>query len=430
MQKVLIISYFFPPCNLTAAERISTLAKHLNKFGYYPIVITRRWDNRIKNMIDISAPTPTEILHIKNEFFEVYQIPYIPNLRDRIYTKYGDTKFTLFRKALSLIEFSMQRYFNYLIPYGNMFDFAEKFMAKNTDIKKAIVSGNPFITFKFCYLLNLKYKTKWIADYRDAWTTSEIDEFSRAGIMFKLLRKLDKKSELKWVSTASAVTSVSEPLVSGISKFVGKPSKWISNGFEIGEFDNYINLKPFEKFTVTHVGQLYFGQDISMFCEAFKKFIDKNNITNAKLLFPGLAFNKSQEARIVELMSGYEAYYECTERTEKEKILEIEARSHLLLYPAWKGFKGIIASKIYEYISSGTHTLVAPSDNGEVEKIINTSGCGTCTNSVEETVAFLEKTHQLFEQGIKLKADLTGEKAMFFSREHQAKRMAELLDEI
>jgi hypothetical protein len=62
----------------------------------------------------------------------------------------------------------------------------------------------------------------------------------------------------------------------------------------------------------------------------------------------------------------------------------------LLLYPAWKGFNGIIPSKIYEYISSGTHTLVAPSDNGEVEKILLKSGCGTITNTVDETFNFFE----------------------------------------
>ena len=101
-----------------------------------------------------------------------------------------------------------------------------------------------------------------------------------------------------------------------------------------------------------------------------------------------------------------------------------------MLYPAWKGFNGIIPSKIYEYISSGTHTLVAPSDNGEVEKILLKSGCGTIANSVDETYNFLIHAYDLFTKGIKIKADLSGEHANFFSREHQANRLADLLDEI
>jgi glycosyltransferase involved in cell wall biosynthesis len=429
MQKLLIISYFFPPCNLTASERVSSWARHLNKYGYYPTVVTRRWDNNIKTLADISIATPNEILHEKNDSFEVYYLPYVPNLKDKIYTKYGSSKLTFLRKGLSLIELIMQRFSNSFIPYNNLGVFADNYLKDNRDVKKLIISGNPYILFKYGYQLKKKYGLRWIADYRDAWTTSEINLLSKSSIHI-WLRKSDEMFERKWVSTASGVTSVSEPLLKEISDFVNVKGKWISNGFELGEFDKYINCDPFETFTITYVGTLYPGQQIEIFCNAFKQFIDQNKSLNIKLLFPGLAFDKEQNERINKVLNGYESFFECTERTNKEKILEIEARSQILLYPAWKGYSGVIASKIYEYISSGTHTLVVPSDNGEVEKIINISECGTCTNTVEETLAFLGKTYQLYKQGIKLKANLTGEKAMFFSREHQAKRMAELLDSI
>jgi hypothetical protein len=429
MQRILLISYFFPPCNLTAAERVNSWAKHLNKFGYYPIVVSRRWDNKIKNLSDVSIATPEEVLHEKHEHYESYLVPYLPNLKDKIYTKYGNEKFVTPRRALSMIELIMQRYANWFIPFKNIGDFADEYISKNDDIKKVVISGNPYILFKFGYQLNKKYGTKWIADYRDAWTTSEIDLIAR-GAIFKYIRNSDEHSEKKWVGSASAITSVSEPILKNLTNLVGIRGKWIPNGFEIGEFSSVKNTEPFKEFTVTYIGTLYHGQQIELFCEAFIRFISENKIKNVKLFFPGLAFHTDQFQRIEKVMKGYEAFYECTGRTEKEQILEIETRSHLLLYPAWKGFNGIIPSKIYEYISSGTHTLVTPSDNGEVEKIILKSGCGTITNTVEETVDFLKNTYELFLKGIKIKADLTGDNAYFFSREHQANRLADLLDEI
>jgi len=429
VKKVLLISYFFPPCNLTASERVYSWAKHLNASGYYPIVITRRWDHQIKSLEDVSIATPTDIIHQKNDSFEMYQLPYIPNTKDKIYSKYGNKKMVLLRRTLSLIEIVLQRYINSFIPYNNIGQFADELISKNNDIKNVIISGNPYILFKYGYQLQKKYNVKWIADYRDAWTTSEIDLIER-GFLFKWIRDNDKHLEKKWVGTASAITSVSEPLLNEISSFVGVKGKWISNGFETGEFDKFLNMPTFNDFTITYVGTLYHGQQIEFFCEAFIKLINNMDGIKVKLLFPGLAFHQEQHQRINNCMQGYEQYFECTERTEKEKILEIEARSHLLLYPAWKGFKGIIASKIYEYISSGTHTLVAPSDNGEVEKIIIESGCGTCTNTVDETYNFLVTAYKKYEQGIKLQADLRGDKALFFSRKHQAKRLAELLDAI
>ena len=44
MIRAVVLSYFFPPCNLTASQRAYGWAKYLNRNGYYPIIITRSWD--------------------------------------------------------------------------------------------------------------------------------------------------------------------------------------------------------------------------------------------------------------------------------------------------------------------------------------------------------------------------------------------------
>jgi glycosyltransferase involved in cell wall biosynthesis len=335
----------------------------------------------------------------------------------------------LVRKFLTLNELVLQRYNNRFIPYHNIGSFADEFLSNNPDIKKVIITGNPFILFKFGYQLHKKYGVKWIADYRDAWTTSDIDTINRDKI-FRMIRKSEASDEKRWVGTASAVTSVSEPLQKKISELVKIPGQWIPNGFELGEFDEFKNVVPFSKFTVTYVGTLYFGQDIEMFCEAFKLLVRKYPIEDKEILFPGLAFYEQQHQRIKNALSGFEKYFHASGRTSKEKILEIEVKSNILLYPAWKGFEGIIPSKIYEYIASGTHTLVAPSDSGEVEKIVKKSGCGSITNTVEETFLFLEKSYLEHLSGNRMRTDLSGENAYFFSRENQAGRMAGILDNI
>ena len=42
-KKVLILSYFFPPCNLPASQRSYGWATQLHEYGYHPIIITRNW---------------------------------------------------------------------------------------------------------------------------------------------------------------------------------------------------------------------------------------------------------------------------------------------------------------------------------------------------------------------------------------------------
>ena len=113
---------------------------------------------------------------------------------------------------------------------------------------------------------------------------------------------------------------------------------------------------------------LYTGQDISIFIKAFKNLLikQKQNKNN----FPWVKLDVIQKKRIEKLMLGYESFYRTSSRIPKSEILEIEKSSHLLLHVAWKGFDGIIASKIYEYIGSATKVLVVPGDDGSIDKII------------------------------------------------------------
>jgi hypothetical protein len=104
LKKVLILGYFFPPCNLTASQRSLGWAKYLNKFGYYPIIITRNWDYPINVPEDIHYDSGKEIIHEQFDTHAVYYLTYRGNLRDRLYTKYGNSRFKYLRKTLSFIE--------------------------------------------------------------------------------------------------------------------------------------------------------------------------------------------------------------------------------------------------------------------------------------------------------------------------------------
>ncbi len=425
MEKVLIISYFFPPCNLTASQRTYSWAKYLSRFGYRPVVITRRWDHPINTLSDVSRTTPTNMVVENNTDYDAYYLPYQGNLRDKIYIRYGERRHTTLRKSLTFFELLFQHFFTFAIPYSNMFRFAGELLAKDTDIKKVIVSGNPFNTFKIGYQLNRRFGTPWIADYRDAWTTSEINFINRS-FVFNLLNQLDRHFEKEWVSTASHITASSVPIADNITSLTGTKSSALYNGFIAEDFEG-ISEGKYADFTITYVGTLNHGQKIEIFCEAFKRFVSTTSDIRTKLYFPGLAFYKDQLHRVTELMKGFEKYVECTPRMNRAQILEIEKRSHLLLHVAWDEQQGIIASKIYEYIASGTFILVTPTDNGSIHKIVNDSQCGICTTTVEETKIFLQQEYAHFMGGKFRTNDTLHPRVQQFSRLNQVKHLAELL---
>ena len=357
----------------------------------------------------------------------MYYLPYRANLRDKIYVKFGEQKYSAIRKSLTFFELLFQHFFTFAIPYSNMFHFAEEFLRKDKGVKKVIVSGNPFVTFKIGFNLFKEFDVKWIADYRDAWSTSEIN-FTHRPFIFKVINLLDKYFEKKWMSTALHITASSSPIGKQITTLTKVKSDAIYNGFIPKDFEG-INSDKYESFTITYVGTLYDGQRIEIFCSAFKKLIDSTPGIRAKIYFPGLAFYKDQSERIFKIMKGYESYFECTPRMERTKVLEIEKRSHLLLHVAWD-VHGVIASKIYEYIASGTFILVTPSYHSSMQEIVEASGCGICTDTEEETFAVLQPEYENFLKGQWRTNNTSSGKVQQFSRENQAKHLADILDSI
>lgn len=360
---------------------------------------------------------------------EVFYLPYLPNLRDKIYVKHKEARFNLLRKTLTFFELVLQPFFNFVIPYNNLYTFSLEYLKQNPEVKKMVVTGNPFNLFKFGFKLNKNIGVKWIADYRDAWTTSEINLINKGGL-HKLLNYFETHFEKKWVGSASLVTASSQPIADHVGTLVNKNGYSLYNGFVPEDFDAFLSLPKFKEFTITYVGTLYDGQKVELFCEAFKKLVDTNTNASIKLIFPGLSFYKAQQQRIERALKGYEKFYECTERVERRKILAIEKQSHLLLHVAWDEQSGIIASKIYEYIASGTFILVAPTDGGAIEEIVAQSESGICTKTVDETYSFLKTEYENYLLGKFRTNDVTGKNVLQFSRQKQTGRLAELLDKI
>lgn len=430
LTRVVILTYFFPPCNLTAAQRSYGWARHLKESGYYPIVITRNWEHHIGGPHDMHVDSGTELIHEKNEDFEVYYVPFRGNLRDRLYSKYGKNRFNLLRKALSFWELFGHHFTNSAIPFSNLYDFAEGFIAKNKDVKALIVSANPFEIFRFGFLLNRKLNIPWIADYRDDWNTSTVN-YSR-GMGEKLIRVLERRSERRYVGTASLITSVSPHYVNKISKFTARPGRVILNGFFPDDTVRFRHLDLFPEFTVVYNGMLYPSQQIEVFLDAFKAFADRNSEMRSRirLRFPGILFLKDVAARVASYMRGYEDLLVMTERVSRDEVLEIQGRAHLLLMVSHKDSIGIPSSKIYEYLSLEKPVLICPGDGDILNETFEPYNIGYVANTADEALGILEELFTMYLSGSysNLKADSSY--TAQFTRQRQSQVLAGLFDKL
>ncbi|MBI1838607.1 MAG: hypothetical protein HYR91_15185 [Flavobacteriia bacterium] len=429
MKKILIISYFYQPCNLTASQRVGGWAKYLSEYGFYPIIITRNWDQKINSPEDVLLDSGNELIHEKTNQQEIYYLPYKASQRDRIYSSNkGRKKIQKLSKLFTLKDLIFENYSNSVIPFSNIYNQARSLLKIDKSIELMIISGNPFIQFKFGYLLHQEFGIKWIADYRDDWNTSELN--SNLSSFQKIISKIQTKSEKKWINTAECITSVSNVYASKISSFVNKPGYVILNGFD--EININLNEKlNSNEYNITYNGSLYSTQPIEPFIKVIKKIIADNSISlKININFPGLAFDKIQKKRVEEAFKGHEKNIFITERISKKEVLEIQQKSDLLLMFSHLNIKGIPSSKLYEYIGLKKPILLFPNDHDIIEETLLFCKLGIICSNENDIYNYLYNDIIKKQNGLKKEINLDFDKIDFFSRKRQTAELAKLLNKI
>lgn len=430
MQRVLILSYFFPPCNLTAAQRAYSWARYLNELGYFPVIITRRWDVEIEKLQSLSEATSQQLLHEIHPGYEVIYLPYKPNLRDRIYSRHGDKKYRLLRKLLSLWEIIAQLITNRFIPFRNIYDFAVNYLKEHPGTSAILVTGNPFILFKFGYRLHRKFGLPWIADYRDAWTTSNINKINRSAAS-EMINRLERHYEKKWCRTTAAVTSVSQPVLTEIIQLLRiNHSAVIENGYFSDEIPNAVYTNSHGPFTITYVGTVFPGQHLGFFASAFHRFVEDKNPDEVRLQFLGAGYVESQLARIQSVYCGLEPFLQVTSRIPRRDVLQREMESHVLLHFAWKDFSGIIGSKLYEYIGLGKPILICPTDNDIVDRMLAPYNMACLCADSETAVHQLNRLFELHKKGRYHEQIPDADFQKRYTRYGQTQKLASLIDQV
>ena len=420
MQKVLIISYFFPPCNLTAAQRSYYWAKQLKKFDYYPIIVTRNWDIEIKNQNDINKKSGVNLKCEETKNYKAYFIPFRGGIKEKVF-KSNNNKLKFFKKSLTFIELILQNFFLHTI-YKEIYSKCREVLNSDESINKVIVTANPFICFKIGHQLKREFKhISWIADYRDDWTTTELKVYNT--FLFRIIKNLERKSEKKWLSNASTFTTVSDYYKNKIEKFISIKGHVLLNGYA-DDIKTKKHVIKKNNFIITYIGTLYDSQPIEEFISVLINIIDElKNRINIILKFPGLAFNLHQKHRIELLMKGYENNFEISQRLPRNEIHKIIQNSHLMLMVGHKNLKGIPSSKLYEYIGFEKQVILYPDDDDIIKSTLNDVNLGIIPKNKEELFSILKSKIINYEV-----RKINASNKIKYSRLHQTEKLSKIIN--
>ena len=378
MNKVLIVTYYWPPSGGAGVQRWLKFSKYLPSFGWEPIILTVAPEYAAYPVTDFSLreDLPSSV---------------------RVYTTPATNYFRIYNKDQSRIPSagfanSIDNSFkgkvlrfirgNFFIhdPRRGWNKYATQKASElidNEGIKNIITTSPPHSS----QLIGLEIKKKhpkinWIADLRDPWTDIYYYKQFYPTLISKLI---DRRYEENVLKNADKIITVGKSLKHSFSlKVEGTENKTevITNGYDEEDFSASIKTNP-EKFTVTYVGTLSDIYPVDGFLDAIRIFKDNGN--DYLLRFIGSVSHNQKS--LIKSKTG-ESCLEFIPYVDHTVAIEFMLKSTvlLLIIPDHESNKSIITGKIFEYLASGKPIICLGPPDGDASEIITSADTGRIFN--------------------------------------------------
>ncbi|MEO0185127.1 MAG: glycosyltransferase [candidate division WOR-3 bacterium] len=260
-KKLLVITYYWPPCGGPGSIRPVKFAKYLPEYGFEPLILTCKKIayHSIDQELDKDI---TGIKIYRTESFDPARILYLLGMRI-----YEPRKWQL----------PIKRSLNFPDNKTGWIPFAYN-AGKGVEFDCIFVTAPPFSAFITGYLLSKKICKPLILDFRDAWL-----EFPFMPYKNKLQKEFVSYWEEKVVHCASLIIVVSEGIKAAlISRYpeITKKIYVIPNGYDPTDFPEIASP---EKFTISYLGTIRKERNPETFLKAVQNFLNENHLPPSKI---------------------------------------------------------------------------------------------------------------------------------------------------
>jgi glycosyltransferase involved in cell wall biosynthesis len=376
MNKVLIITYYWPPSGGAGVQRWLKFAKYLPEFGWEPIILTVDPEYAAYPVIDhsLTDDMPLSVKVHKTpaiDYFSIYKKD-----KSKIPTAgfANSVENTLKGKILRFIRG------NFFIPDPrrgwNKYAFKKACeLIETQGIKHVITTSPPHSTQLIGLKITEKYpEIKWIADLRDPWT--DIYYYEQFYPTF-LSKKIDSWFERRVLKKADRIITIGPSLKTSFSskvKGIENKIEVITNGYDEADFKGIATDEP-SRFTITYVGTLSDKYPLDGFLGALANI--KNNNIDPLLRFVGTVPENIRKRIMSEISMDSIEFIPYTPHDEAITFM-MNSSMLLLVIPEHKNNKNIITGKIFEYIASGKPILCLGPEDGDAATILTEYGFGKC----------------------------------------------------
>jgi glycosyltransferase involved in cell wall biosynthesis len=384
-KKILILCNDFPPINSIGAERPYSWYRYFKEFGLDPVVITKNWTTNGNNPFNQVG---------KNRLVEKTNEGVIIRAKSHLtpshyFFRLFGKRLSFFRKGLTFIEKILAFQFSFLDQHISIYNEARRYIKANK-IDLIITTGEPFLLFKYGYLLKKEFNIKWIADYRDGWSLNHVRSVKK-DILNSFIWRNELKFEKKYTKTADLITTVDPDLARKIGHLTNKKVEVVYNGFW-EYYDNKIDSVNKAKLVFNHTGTLTIGQRLEFLLDAIIELKNEKQITEKdfRLNLIGLEYFPDQMLRLQPYMKSIGEFIHTTPRLPKNEAVAMNLEADYLVNFTDENYSAIYA-KTYDYIACQKPILVIPGDGNLLDEMITTKKLGYILNSKEELINFIKQ---------------------------------------
>lgn len=374
-KKVLIILYYWPPAGGPGVQRWLKFVKYLPEFNIEPIVYCPSNPNYPIIDKSLKDEIPNGITVISQPIQEPYRFAKL--LSKKSYKSISSGVIPK-RKRQSLVERLM------LFVRGNFFvpdarknwvnpsvAFLSDYINKNV-IDTIITTGPPHSLHLIGLHLKQSLNIKWVADFRDPWTTIG---YHKSLKLMNFAKKKHIQLEQRVLNTVDEIIVTSNHTKNEFSLKSKQPIKVITNGYDNNSVA--INSKD-DKFTISHIGSLLSERNPLVLWEVLSELVSENQLfANAfQLSFIGVV----SDAIINTVKSfGLINHLNILGYVNHDKAIEFQKKSQLLLLIEIdsEDTKAIIPGKLFEYMISETPIIAVGPKDSDVETFITESNTGS-----------------------------------------------------
>ncbi len=424
LKKILIITYYFPPAGGPGVQRWLKFVKYLPDFGIQPIVYIP--ENPTYPIIDegLMNEVSDKVIIIKKKILEPYGLA-------SVFSKNKTKKISSgiipnARKQTRLEQLFIWIRGNLFIPDARVLwvkpsvRYLEKYIQDNT-IETIITSGPPHSLHLIGLQLKKRLTIKWIADFRDPWTTIGYHKALRLSDYSKKKHKTLEKTVL---NTADTIIVTSNTTKIEFQAITNKPIEVITNGFDVEKVEPQ-SLD--EKFSLAHIGSLLSERNPiilwQVLSELVKEVSDFSNHFQLKLIgtVSQEILDTLQSYNLNEFINylGYVSHQEAIAHQRKSQVL-------LLIEINSKDTMSIIPGKLFEYMVSERPILAIGPRGSDFAEIITTTNTGVFFDYGEKDKlkSVILNYYNQFLEG-KLKSNAVG--LQQYSRKNLTEKLAKLI---